>query len=239
MEKQKFRICSDLHSEFWRGENLWPIVLPELDTDKDSILILAGDIGTKTTLNQQWFDEVTGRFEDFVYINGNHEFYGSDINKDADDRLIFLYPGLNRKILGATLWTDMDNSNPIALMIAQRGMSDYSVIRGNTPEHTVELNSQYVEFIKRHANPGDIIVSHHPPTYKSMTPGFENSPLNPAFLNNLDSLIEELKPALWIHGHVHSSHDYMHFDTRIVCNPYGYYKQDVNKHYNPTLVIEV
>jgi hypothetical protein len=239
MEKQKFRICSDLHSEFWRKENLWPELLPELETDKESILILAGDIGTNTTLNKQWFDEVVERFQDFVYINGNHEFYGSDINKSADDVVVRTFDAGKKKLVGATLWTDMNNANPLSMGLAQRGMSDYRVVRGNSPEHTVELNKQYVGYLRSVLMPGDVVVSHHPPTYRSMTPGFENSSLNPAFLNNLDDLIEEAQPGLWVHGHVHSSHDYLHFNTRIICNPYGYYKQDVNRLYNPTLVVDV
>lgn len=235
MEKQKFRIASDLHSEFWRGENLWPELLPPLDSDKDSILLLAGDIGTKRTLNQDWFEEVVSRFHHFCYVEGNHEFYGSSVY-DAEEPEIIIEDG--RNILGVTLWTDMDTANPVTMQLARNGMNDYRAVRDNTPEYTVELNGKHVAFLYDYLKESDVVVTHHAPSYKSLTPGFEGSMLNPAFLNNLDGFILDRKPALWVHGHVHSSHDYFIGDTRVVCNPYGYFMHEVNKDYNPALVVE-
>lgn len=239
MEKQKFRICSDLHSEFWRGENLWPELVPELETDKHSILLLAGDIGINGRVNFDWFDEVVGRFQDYMYIPGNHEYYQNSINQEPDDVVVRTFAEGKVRVIGTTLWTDMDNSNPLAMVSAQRGMADYSAIYSNSPEHTVYLNKGYRARLDELVRYGDVVVSHHPPSYKSLTPGFENSPLNPAFLNNLDAFVLDLQPALWVHGHVHSSHDYHIGETRVICNPYGYYKHEVNKDYNPELVVEI
>jgi hypothetical protein len=37
-----------------------------------------------------------------------------------------------------------------------------------------------------------IILSHFAPSIKSVTPGYENSALNPYFCNNLDDLIKQI-----------------------------------------------
>ena len=47
--------------------------------------------------------------------------------------------------------------------------------------------------------------------------------LQSAYMNNLDDFILEHQSnlKLWIHGHLHSSADYMIGKTRVVCNPRG------------------
>ena len=48
--------------------------------------------------------------------------------------------------------------------------------------------------------------------------------------------------ALWIHGHTHSSSDYLHHRTRVVANPRGYvnWKGDnENAEFKPDLVIKL
>ena len=50
-------------------------------------------------------------------------------------------------------------------------------------------------------------------------------------------MIEEQRPALWVHGHTHDSCDYQVGVTRVVCNPRGY--EDENKRFDPELVVTV
>jgi len=47
--------------------------------------------------------------------------------------------------------------------------------------------------------------------------------------------------ALWIHGHTHDSFDYLVRDTRVVCNPRGYVKHDIqeNASFDPALVVQI
>lgn len=42
-----------------------------------------------------------------------------------------------------------------------------------------------------------------------------------------------------INGHTHSSHDRVLFDTRMVCNPYGYEGYERNDEFDPELTIEI
>ena len=66
-----------------------------------------------------------------------------------------------------------------------------------------------------------VVVTHHAPSANSMHPMYEGSRLNPCFYSELpDSFFQTA--ALWIHGHTHSSSDYLHHRTRVVANPRGY-----------------
>ena len=93
------------------------------------------------------------------------------------------------------------------------------------------LNSLYNKFIDGlietqlkadNENKQLIILSHFAPSIKSVTPGYENSAFIPYFCNNLDDLIKSSNFHTLVHGHVHSSHDYMINNTKILCNPRGY-----------------
>ena len=46
------------------------------------------------------------------------------------------------------------------------------------------------------------------------------------------------QPRLWIHGHIHDSHDYTIGNTRVIANPRGYI-DELNPNFDPELVIEV
>ena len=84
-----------------------------------------------------------------------------------------------------------------------------------------------------------IIITHHLPSFKSVVPKYRNSPLNPAFASNLDSLIEDSEVPLWIHGHTHSSLDYKIKSTRILCNPRGYPGYEENPLFNSQMIINI
>ncbi|MCZ8101045.1 MAG: metallophosphoesterase, partial [Burkholderiales bacterium] len=65
-----------------------------------------------------------------------------------------------------------------------------------------------------------VVVTHHLPSWHSVSPAYVAAPSNPAFASDLDALVP--RADLWIHGHTHSSHDYLLGGCRVVCNPRGY-----------------
>jgi hypothetical protein len=67
---------------------------------------------------------------------------------------------------------------------------------------------------------------------------YANSPLNPAFALDLDSLIEQSGVPLWIHGHTHYNVDYVLGSTRVLSNQRGYPDQLCGG-FDPSLVIEL
>jgi hypothetical protein len=50
--------------------------------------------------------------------------------------------------------------------------------------------------------------------------------------SNLDALLEDCGPALWIHGHVHDSFEYKIGGTTVACNPRGYLGYGQNPHFD-------
>jgi Icc-related predicted phosphoesterase len=83
-----------------------------------------------------------------------------------------------------------------------------------------------------------IVMTHHAPSLRSLPPGHRRDPLTPAYASDLEHLIERFRPALWVHGHVHSSSDYVIGGTRVICNPRGY-ADEPNASFDPQLVIEI
>lgn len=135
----KIRIFSDLHVEFE------PFKFVPLPTDKDTICILAGDIGVidKMSSLAQLLQQACSMFKSVIYVFGNHEFYnGSIVNAHQKllDHLSYyhlynLHVLENKTVvidnvafIGATLWTDLDQ-NPIAAYNAEFFINDYHCIR--------------------------------------------------------------------------------------------------------------
>lgn len=135
----KLHLLSDLHLEFSRFSP------PKVEADA---VILTGDIGTGL-IGLYWAAQ---HYRDIpvVYVPGNHEFYGYDVDvwfagareflKDyphitlcAPGSILLEKPGESPvRILGATLWTDFalyGAGRQVSSMIsAKHGISDYQLI---------------------------------------------------------------------------------------------------------------
>ena len=162
----KIRILSDLHLEFGA------LVLPKTDDDKDTILILAGDIGVaknKATY-QEFLEDMSMQFKAVLYVMGNHEHYKGKFRTTKQVILDAVADCSNVYVLekdcmvfddvafiGATMWTSMGNMDPFVMMDAKTGMNDYKHIRHGpvsepwkcklTPYDTVEDHLNAVHYI--------------------------------------------------------------------------------------------
>lgn len=134
------RPMSDLHLEMGGVFDL-----AQLNTDKDTVLVLAGDIGLAkrpNTTYKEFIERVSLRLKHVVYVLGNHEFYKSHFttahakiwnalldfeNVSVLDKESIVIDGV--AFIGATLWTDMDNCNVMTVETAKSGMNDYNHIR--------------------------------------------------------------------------------------------------------------
>ncbi len=153
-----FRLFSDLHNEFSNFQ------LPPLDTDKDDVLVLAGDIGVATHIKT--FDvikEWAPRFRKVIQICGNHEYYHGSLLRVkqkirdhlgelpnwtlADDQVVRVD---NVSFICATLWTDFNKSNPMVMNAVRSGLNDYNLIR------TGDFGEPY----RRTIRPMDILQLH-------------------------------------------------------------------------------
>ncbi|QYO75668.1 metallophosphoesterase [Devosia salina] len=250
---------SDLHVD------AAPYELPPTSAGVDCIVI-AGDVADGHDRSSRWLrEQAVPRGLPVIYVLGNHDFYGHDIDDDAEELyrdagVELLHIGRRSieiagvRIIGLTLWTDYAIAGDVdaARVWARQNMPDFVNIdigqRRLSPRHLDHFHKLHRELIEMDlADPFDgstIVVTHHAPHPKSL-----RSPMltadDASYASDLTAIIERYEPAVWIHGHVHSSRNYNVGATRIVCNPRGYAvtsrdgRRFENPGFNPQLVLEI
>lgn len=243
----RVQMVSDLHLEFPGSGGMLDIKNVDGKTD---LLILGGDIcvARKAAEFIPFFAQCADRFPHVVYIAGNHEFYHDDIDEAHDKLRAAVVPFGNvrylnneavtiggQTVFGSTLWTDCGGSDPLTLRMLAGGMNDFRLIKWKArkhwklrPEDTVELHNEAVGALLETLIGTDepiIVASHHAPTRHSIHQRYERDTyMNKGYHTDLEPLLERWAPqiALWTHGHVHDSFDYVAQGVRVVCNPRGY-----------------
>ena len=263
------RVVSDLHLEFCtRGEGV-----PDLGTA--DVLVLGGDIlcahhfkksGVLKAVYGDFLKKCVDNFGRVLYIAGNHEHYGYNYEGTWDVLREHLPKGVelleNSKVtignwtfLGATLWTDFRNENPLEMMEAAQCMNDYKAVRITpkyrkmNPDDTLSFHRKTRSFLKDELeglkDENVWVMTHHGPSYQSVHPMYRSAGIaNGAYVSDLDDFIlahPQIK--VWSHGHTHSSFDYTIGGCRVICNPRGYYtgvnSNDVNQDFDPTLEVNL
>ena len=249
----KIQYASDLHTEFGFQ------ALRKSDL-KGDVLVLAGDIAGKPRKLNQYLHSLAGSVP-ILYVMGNHEFYGHDFGQGVETyrNAVGSRAGVhfleNRSVeiggvrfLGCTLWTDFFGG--MQGKTCEREVNDFRFI-GLSDAKDGRLRWMDVAYRYRNSLawlreeletsfPGStVVVTHTAPSALSNPPQFAGSIISGAFYSNLDELIEETQPALWIHGHIHDSSDYLIGKTRVVCNPFGYEGIEVNVDWDPEAMVEV
>jgi 3',5'-cyclic AMP phosphodiesterase CpdA len=133
--------------------------------------------------------------------------------------------------------------------------NDFSEIRygaGNsrhrlTPSQWLQLHAESYAFLERTlTTPFDgptVVVTHMGPASSVTNRGAIHSWLYGS--TDFEALCRGPNaPDYWLHGHVHTSHDYMLGSTRVVCNPRGYPDPRApsgceNPNFDPELVLEI
>lgn len=255
----KLWLLSDLHLD----HAAWsPPGIPEAD-----VCVVAGDIRQGALQAMEWLRYDLEFDGPVVFVLGNHEFYHSSIERERalardyaetsgihllDDAAVII-DGV--RFVGGTLWTDFDvfaedkRMRQEHMATAERWINDFKLIMQRdfssdpfTPRlalarHLVSRNYLDGALAQPHAGP-TVVVSHHAPARGSIAPDYADSRLTPAFVSDLQPMIERHQPAAWLHGHVHDSFDYNVGGTRIVCNPRGYGDENARR-FRSDLVIEV
>ncbi|MEO6972039.1 MAG: metallophosphoesterase [Rhodoferax sp.] len=252
----RLAILSDLHL------TVAGMAVPQVDCD---LVILAGDVA-RPQQAMAWATQFT---VPVIYVPGNHEYYGGSLSGTLA-KLRELARGtrvhvLERdelrlggvRFLGCTLWTDfrlMDTEaeRTASMATASQLIRDFSRVRLDdggdalfTPERSRQVFDESVAWLdKKFAEPFDgttVVVSHHAPSTGSINPKYEGSPLNACFVSDIAPQLRRWNAPLWIHGHLHDSYDYMVGKTRVLCNPRGYFRNDIgeNARFDPNLVISI
>lgn len=261
----KFRLMSDLHLEF--EERIEDFTPTPLQDDMGTVLILAGDIATGTDA-APFIKRMCRQFYHVIYVLGNHEFYYTEYHKLRKrwaglkmpknftllDNHTFVLDGA--RFVGGTLWTDFNGGDWFAMNLAQHGMADYDCIKikeGNKesgyrkrqflPADAVRAHKETLfninETIRVPHDGPTIVITHHLPHPLCVAAAFKVHPLNPAYVTNLDEVIEEYDIDVWIHGHTHDNVDVEVHGTRILCNPRGYVGYELNKDFDEKFTFEL
>lgn len=148
----KIALLSDAHLEF--GD------LDIKNTQNADVLILSGDIivgtdlmfhdefnvlgNTRSSTWHGFFQRACREFKNVIYIFGNHEYYHGDfpkIEQHIKERLSYLsnLHVLNNQsividdytFIGTTLWTNMNNKDPMTIMQIKHKMNDFECVRNS------------------------------------------------------------------------------------------------------------
>ncbi len=264
--KTKIRVWSDLHLEF--RNYLYDHIHLEHPDDKETILILSGDIGCGI-LSRHFVIEMCKHFKYVLMTPGNHEFYYHDFEKVIEDwrafagegnimvdkgpdNFYFLYndeyvlDGI--RFLGGTMWTSFDKGDPVCMAAANRMMSDYSEIRSHgeriTPHFILREHDRFMDFLnlkllEDFAGP-TVVITHHSPGNELKRQGRLGDRIGPCYFADIEELVgNNPQIRLWTHGHTHNNWDYMINETRVICNPYGYWGSATNRGFDRKLIVEI
>lgn len=227
----KFQYFSDLHSECVNNEPTKILPPEKLLKQKEGVVFFAGDILVLKNHNDP--SKIFQPYHDAgiypLYIPGNHEFYHSPVERmiesiknntrvlENDEAIIIMTP----------LWSHLRDEikDEVRYCIA-----DFSRIKGHTTEIHNEMHAHCKAFVVRNLEKyvndkrKKIVVTHFTPSFNSVHSKWQiaGGILNEYFSNNMDDVILEYQPDVWIHGHTHDSFDYTIGKTRVLCNPCGY-----------------
>ncbi|KVT85857.1 metallophosphoesterase [Burkholderia territorii] len=174
---------------------------------------------------------------------------------------VYVDPARRFRVLGTTLWSDFslfgadDASVARAIDAGLRVMLDFKGLiqvtwphdaalhgmeaaeRDFTPADAIALHRQGRAWLEaRLATPFDghtIVVTHHAPHLRSLAERYAEDLASAGFVTDMAELVRP-PVDLWIHGHTHTSFDYVtDSGTRVVCNPRGYIHRRTGELENP------
>ena len=247
----RFSVFSDLHFEFHRdgGRTLADELV------KTDVVVVAGDLASSDVLWDSLL-VMLERYRHVVFVYGNHEFYGSNF-QDVRQNMAKLQRRLpklrqerqlgelhildnstceieGQRFVGTTMWF----RHFPGIELKHHFMNDFRVIGGG-PARGYQENERALAFLKDTVRPDDVVVTHHLPSEGSIAKAFKGSPYNCFYLCDVEELVRERQPKMWIHGHTHDSCSYLVGRTEVLCNPFGYVGHGLNPQFDPSLIREV
>ena len=221
-------VISDLHLEF---DDMFLPSFPEAD-----VCVVAGDVLNRCANSIHWLQDMIAPVLPVIFVPGNHEFYTDSILEGREwartaavacpdvhllDDTSAVIDGV--RFIGSTLWTDyeLDGDAEFAMAVASLQLNDHRAIawrqlpsyEGFPPHKAQLLHRKARAFLAAELDKpfaGEtVVVTHHAPHPYSVNRRFKGSALNPALASDIADLIVSGRPALWVHGHMHDSVDYV------------------------------
>jgi 3',5'-cyclic AMP phosphodiesterase CpdA len=222
-------------------------------------LILAGDLWVGTKFIEwagfSWIGIVSKRFKEVLIVLGNHDYWPMGdltITKGAEKCNCMLqdYGLLNVQVLdcdtieragilfiGATLWTDMNRSDPFAMMnmenvMAYDGKCKYATEPNGAYEkfssfkwtNTHQKHKDYIKHVcSQNKDKQIVVITHHLPLTFVGDPIYDGDSSNCYYSSDLsDIILDNPQIKFWFHGHSHYQHETKFGETMIVNNCVGY-----------------
>lgn len=247
----KIALFSDLHVDHYKdGVRRFCDDLVDHPPPEADVAVLAGDIADGRFPDQyrSLFRALRDHYNHVVMVTGNHDYYKADKDR-AHRSLALAIEGLDnvhhlhrssvdidgRRFHGHTMWyrDHLDNER------WQYAMNDIVFIP-SLNDWVYDENYDWEAYFRGHVRPGDVVVTHHLPSMRSVAKQYKTSPTNRFFVCDMEQLIQKQRPSLWLHGHTHEPCDYTIDITRVVCNPKGYPRERTfpSGRYEP-LIVEV
>lgn len=199
---------------------------------------------SKSERYYKFFDHVTKQFPTVIYVMGNHCHYNGDFSKTYDILTQYLdYPNLfildkdyfvknDVVFFGGTMWTNMNNSDPITMFEISQLMNDFIIVKNGTdtlhPEDVViEFNTYFKKLkqtLKKFPDKQFVVVSHHSPSFQTCSPMFKSDHImNGGYMSNMDQFIfDNPQISNWLYGHQHYRNEIQIGQTFIRNNSRGY-----------------
>lgn len=244
----KLQIVSDLHYN-WKYK----------DQSAD-VLLIAGDFGNGLAELIRLMKNITDI--PVFFVLGNHDHY-NEVHQDVVpivrktcewypnwhllENDIIIHKGV--RFVGTTLWTDCGGpANQWFVKQAIKQWPDFQyikyrdgdIIRKKQVEDMYPDFKEAEKFLKFAINePFDgktVVMTHFGMTPRACHPRYVGQITNHYFHTDLEYLMGK-ENYLFVQGHTHDFYDMMIGDSRLVCNPVGYGKE--NTGYTGDLVIEI
>jgi len=218
----KCTLLSDLHFEF--ANSNFNTKLPNAD-----YLLLAGDLCNSNKNNKRLNSFLHHAYDTYgkdnvLRIDGNHEAYRGTITDYTNKQIYIEDSGI--AIIGATLWSGKHSKQAYDLFL-----NDALSVFRFTWQWMYSRHLSDLAFIVSKLHEANkkglktIVMTHHMPSWECVDDCYKNQGphgTNAGFYTDLNHIIKEFKPDVWVCGHTHSSFDKKVFDTRLICNPRGY-----------------
>lgn len=245
----RLQVLSDLHLEFAGGFS--PAPAPGAD-----LAVVSGDVGHSPDI----LFRLAGWPIPIIYVPGNHEYDQQDFDEAEEELretatslgLIYLNQDTVEidgiRFVGVTRWCDFDlygaDGREAAMGAARAylkgmGTTRYGKLFDPVAVRQVGLEQRawLSETLSTPFTGRTVAITHFGPSARSADPRYGLVNGTASFCNADDDLIE--RADLWIHGHLHCSHDYLVGQTRVLCNARGFADRGEHRDFIPDLIVEV
>lgn len=249
----KIAYGSDLHLDNYYSAFTNSFRYPPIETKGADVLLLAGDIYEYKYYARHidYIKFIATKFKHVIIIEGNHEFYHSDVTIAKPDYPSNVHLLRNESIIindivfyGGPLWNNCSElDNEVKSKISSLISDFYIIENGCELINFTYMQQQYDSFLEglyetllTKENMPLVVMSHFAPSLKSVNERFKGSLINPYFCNDMDSIIKNMNIKYWIHGHTHDPVDYMIENINVLCNPRGYPSEDGSREFDFKLI---